>query len=112
MIRARIVGYAIAASAVIILVSQTGCTSRAHIFGSGPDFEMSGTAEGLQAFYDGNVGQIKTGKESPDAHSEHFAFRGAQEKEKTKRENNPGWLGKLFAAPTSGTADSIQDSKY
>lgn len=110
--RSRIVGYAIAASAVIILVSQTGCTNRAHIFGSGPDFEMSGTAEGLQAFYDGNVGQIKTGKESPDAHSEHFAFRGAQEKEKTKRETKPDFLSKLFAPSTSGGAESTNPSKY
>lgn len=108
-IRKRIVPYAVVASAIIVLVTQTGCTGMAT---ANQDFVLAGNAAGIHAFADTLNGVIRTGKETNTDESRYFNTREVQEKEVTKREVAPGFLGKLFAQPTSGGQESIQQGKY
>ena len=101
-IRKRIIPYALIGAGIIVVVTQTGC---AGITATNHDITLTGSAEGLRAFADYQNGLIRTGKEDQTKPSEFLAFRNSQEREVTKRAVSPGFLGKLFAPATSGTAE-------
>lgn len=82
---------------LLIPVIAAGCSSSAnHI--TGPDFQMSCTAEGCRAYGDYQNGMLKTAKESPDKPNQHMQFRKAEESEITKRQTAPSFLGGLFSS--------------
>lgn len=83
----------------------TGCGVINKATLSSQDFTMTGSAEGIRAYNDGVIGMARTAKESPDKASEYMAARGFQEKEITKRETSPGFLGQLFGASTKPTQE-------
>lgn len=94
---------------VVFAASQvTACSGRATLLGNGPDFEMTGNVQGIRAFYDGNVGQLKTSKEAGDAVNQHMQFRAEQEREVTKRETAPGFLSNLFGQGAPKGMPSVQ----
>lgn len=99
----KVTRYAFIASAIIILVSQTGCTANKV---GGPDIQISMTAEGARAWGDYQNGMVKTGKEAPDSPNQYAAFRAREEAEITKRENAPSFLGELFGSPGNATRGS------
>ena len=81
---------------IVGLIALSGCS-----FGgvSGDGFQMSGSAEGVRAYFDGMNGVITNTKTSdPEGRSAHWEMRAVQEQEATKRKcSNCGFLGKLFS---------------
>jgi hypothetical protein len=55
----------IASALVVACCSVSACTGTASMFGNGPDFELRGNAEGIDAFYQGVIAEIESAK-SPD----------------------------------------------
>jgi hypothetical protein len=86
---------------IVALIGVTALTGCGMAFGgaTGDGFTMSGTAEGLRAFYDGNNGLITNARtQDPEGNSAHWQMRAVQEQEQTKRKcANCGFLGKLFS---------------
>jgi L-asparagine transporter-like permease len=105
MIRKRIVPYAVVASAIIVVVTQTGCAGMAT---ANQDFVLAGNAAGIHAFADTLNGVIRTGKETNTDASRYFNSREVLEKEKTKREVAPGFLSKLFGPSSTNTGGSLE----
>jgi len=101
----RLIRGAALGSLIVIGITQIGCSGMAT---ANQDFVLAGNAQGIHAFADTLNGVIRTGKETNTDESRYFNTREVQEKEKTKRETSPGWLGKLFAAPTTSTTGSAQ----
>ena len=91
---------------LIGIAALSGC-GMAFGGATGDGFTMSGTAEGLRAFYDGNNGLITNSRtQDPEGNSAHWQMRAVQEQEQTKRKcSNCGFLGKLFSkeAPMQGS---------
>lgn len=104
----RVIRGAFLASAIIILVSQSGCTANKI---GGPDVQISMTAEGARAWGDFQNGLVKTGKEAPDSPNQHLAFRSKEEREITRRENAPSFLAQLFDSPGSATQNSAMSDE-
>lgn len=105
----RVIRGAMFGSALIILLSQIGCTANKV---GGPDIQISMTAEGARAWGDYQNGMIKTGKEASDSPNQHLAFRAKQEAEHTKRETAPGFLQDLFGGSGKSTQDSATQTGY
>lgn len=104
----RVIRCAAFGSIIVIMLSQIGCVANKAV---GPDVQMSFTAEGVRAWGDYQNGIIKTGKESPDFANQHLAFRLREEKEITRRENAPSFLGELFGSPGNATHDSAMSDE-
>lgn len=69
-----LIGFALLA----VLVATTGC-SQFSLMGNDHDFQMSGTAEGLQAWNDYNSALVTNGKASPDQDTAAWISRRHQE---------------------------------
>lgn len=92
--------------ALIAVTALTGCgLATGGVVGDG--FTMSGTAEGVRAYFDGMNGIVTNTKTTdPEGNSAHWQMRAVQEQEQTKRKcSNCGFLGKLFSkeAPRQGS---------
>lgn len=94
---------------IIALIGVTALTGCGLAFGgaTGDGFTMSGTAEGVRAYFDGMNGIVTNTKTTdPEGNSAHWQMRAVQEQEQTKRKcSNCGFLGKLFSkeAPRQGS---------
>jgi hypothetical protein len=75
-------------ASILVAVTCSGCFAATT-----NDFTMTGSAEGIRAFNDGQYSIAKTAKESPDSNSQYAAFRNNQE---TVLANKKGFLEGLF----------------
>lgn len=82
--------------ATIGVLALTGCAIGGV---AGDGFTMSGSAEGVRAYFDGMNGIVTNTKTTdPEGNSAHWQMRAVQEQESTKRKcSSCGFLGKLFA---------------
>lgn len=72
---------------------------------TGDGFTMSGSSEGLRAYFDGMNGIVTNTKTTdPEGNSAHWQMRAVQEQEQTKRKcSSCGFLGKLFSKEAPST---------
>ncbi len=81
--------------ATISILALTGCAVGGV---TGDGFTMSGSSEGIRAYFDGMNGIVTNTKTTdPEGRSAHWEMRAVQEQEATKRKcSNCGFLGKLM----------------
>ena len=89
---------------LVAVAALSGCVLPGGVIGNG--FTMSGTPEGMRAYFDGTNGLVTNARtQDPEGNSAHWQMRAVQEQEQTKRKcSNCGFLGKLFSkeAPRQG----------
>lgn len=83
----------------ILILMIMACSGCAIGGAAGDGFTMSGSSEGLRAYFDGMNGIVTNTKTTdPSGNSAHWQMRAVQEQEQTKRKcSNCGFLGKLFS---------------
>ena len=92
---------------IVTLIGVTALTGCSIGGVAGDGFQMSGSPEGIRAYFDGTNGLITNARtQDPEGNSAHWQMRAVQEQEQTKRKcSNCGFLGKLFSkeAPQKGS---------